>query len=360
MENSHFALSPATNWYSNQILDVSLDGYIAYGSKSSIIILDKLQTSSKYFSRNLRAERSFDFDNFVLVEKSEKQNWRASNEWKRPKILQTSLVQDKSKVTVLNWAPNGKYVVACTEEGLAKLFAFDNAKLKSKYYHATHAEKAVQDSRKKIEAVCWTCDDTIVTADNLGNLVVWDFQVQQYKCLSFGRNQIQVIKSHPDNDDIVAIGYRYGSVLIASINGKAGQVIHKIRCNEEDIQGLAWAKDEVFEPETGGHLLAVSSRSRIVSVWSGETAAQIANLRPQSFFKYTQKGKPQEPPFLSCTFAASKGAKNCIFFTGPQGEIYKWDLTKVIFTFSLSVLSFFSVNYPISSFFSLFKFQLSH
>lgn len=263
------------------------------------------------------------FDKIVLisVEKSEKQNWRASNDWKRPKFLHTSIVQDKSKVTVISWSPDGQHVAAGTEEGLAKLFAFDKAKLKSKYYHTTHADKAVQDSRKKIEALCWTNDETIVTGDALGNLVVWNHQAQNYKCLNFGRHQIQVIKSQ--SDELIAIGCRHGLVLIVSIN--SAKIIHKIRCSEEDIQGLAWAKDQVFEPELNRYLLAVSSRSKVISVWCGQTSTQIANLKPKTFTTYPSKDKKHEP-FLTCSFGT---VGNCIFFTGPQGEVYKWDLTKL-------------------------------
>ena len=40
MEFSKFSLPPAANWFGAHILDVSVDGVIAYGSKSSVVLYE--------------------------------------------------------------------------------------------------------------------------------------------------------------------------------------------------------------------------------------------------------------------------------------------------------------------------------
>ena len=43
-----FVLPPATNWYSAHILDVCDNGFVAYGSKSNLVLVEIPQITGKY------------------------------------------------------------------------------------------------------------------------------------------------------------------------------------------------------------------------------------------------------------------------------------------------------------------------
>ena len=79
------------------------------------------------------------------------------------------------------------------DDGVARLFMFDGHKLKSKQSHLTHKETS--RDRGKINALCWmNNNETVVTGDDSGSLVVWDVNAQQTKCLALSKNTILVMR----------------------------------------------------------------------------------------------------------------------------------------------------------------------
>ena len=49
MDFGKFSLPPSSNWFYPHLLDVSVDGAIAYGSKSSIVVLESVKKNGKHF-----------------------------------------------------------------------------------------------------------------------------------------------------------------------------------------------------------------------------------------------------------------------------------------------------------------------
>ena len=47
MEFGKFSLPPSSNWFYPHLLDVSVDGVIAYGTKSSIVVLESVKKNGK-------------------------------------------------------------------------------------------------------------------------------------------------------------------------------------------------------------------------------------------------------------------------------------------------------------------------
>ena len=47
MEFGKFSLPPSSNWFYPHLLDVSVDGVIAYGTKSSIVVLEIVKKNGK-------------------------------------------------------------------------------------------------------------------------------------------------------------------------------------------------------------------------------------------------------------------------------------------------------------------------
>ena len=51
MDFGKFSLPPSSNWFYPHLLDVSVDGVIAYGSKSSIVVLESVKKNGKHYKR---------------------------------------------------------------------------------------------------------------------------------------------------------------------------------------------------------------------------------------------------------------------------------------------------------------------
>ena len=124
----------------------------------------------------------------------EKSDWRTKPDWNRPKSISLCLASgDKAKVTGVKWSPNGQMIATCTDDGVARLFAFGGRQLKSKQSHVTHRETS--KDRCKINALCWMKNnETVVTGDDLGSIVVWDVIAQQTRCLTLSKNTILVMR----------------------------------------------------------------------------------------------------------------------------------------------------------------------
>ena len=76
---------------------------------------------------------------------------------------------------------------------MARLFSFDGIKLKAKQSHLTHKETS--KDKCKINALCWmNNNETVVTGDDLGSMVIWDVTAQQTRYLTLSKNTILVMR----------------------------------------------------------------------------------------------------------------------------------------------------------------------
>lgn len=243
------------------------------------------------------------FTNFIFPD--DNLDWRAKAEWNRPKLLSSSLVSnDKVKVNAVKWSPDGKHLVGCSEDGIAKLFSFDG-KLKSKQFHSTHKEFSRE--KCKINAVEWVNEETVVTGDDQGNLVVWNVSAHQTRLLTLNRNSIFAMKVHPEDEEILAFACKLGLVYVVHIGGK-GKIMEKIRVFDEDVQGLDWL---TYPNLSSNPLLAVSGRNKCASIWDSKTGKKLLHTKLKSFGAWI----------------TLKWIKSSIFLSGGQGELFKWDLS---------------------------------
>ena len=84
-------------------------------------------------------------------------------------------------------------LATCTDDGVARMFSFDGKKLKSKQSHLTH--KDTSKDKYKINAICWMSNnETVVTGDDSGTIVIWDVTAQQTRCLALSKNTILVMR----------------------------------------------------------------------------------------------------------------------------------------------------------------------
>ena len=62
--------------------------------------------------------------------------------------------------------------------------------------------------------------DSIVSGDEIGNLVIWDTTTNTTRCVNFGRHCIFVLEAHPFDEDVIAFGCRLGLVFVVNLTGK--------------------------------------------------------------------------------------------------------------------------------------------
>ena len=112
----------------------------------------------------------------------------------KPKVIDICLGSgEKAKITGVKWSPNGQFLATSTDDGVARLFSFDGIKLKSKQSHLTHKETS--KDKCKINAICWmNNNETVVTGDDLGSIVIWDVTAQQTRYLTLSKNTILVMR----------------------------------------------------------------------------------------------------------------------------------------------------------------------
>ena len=254
-----------------------------------------------------------------------KSNWRIKSNWQRPQaFLFTHLFGERCKITCVKWQ-NENSVVATTDDGMAKLFQFQNGSLKTLQSHCTH--KQLSRDKFKINAIAVTKDLKVVTGDEYGNLVIWDTFAQQTRGLTLSKNTILVMKAHPVHHELLAFGCRLGLVYIVNINGR-GRIIQKIRAHDEDIQGVDWCHEsipDIFEnleflkdDDNRHNIIAVSSRDRSLSIWSLKTGGILAKLKIPSTYR-------NDSPWITMKWFS----QSLILVSGAQGELCQWDLSKL-------------------------------
>ena len=241
------------------------------------------------------------------------------------------LFGERCKITCVKWQDETS-VVATTDDGMAKLFQFQNGTLKTLQSHCTH--KQLSRDKFRINAIAVTKDLKVVTGDEYGNLVIWDTFAQQTRSLTLSKNTILVMKAHPVHHELLAFGCRLGLVYVVNINGR-GRIIQKIRAHDEDIQGIDWCHEsipdvlkddlndefEVKDDDSSCHnIFAVSSRDKSLSIWSLKTGSGLAKLKIPSFSTYRN-----DSPWITMKWLS----QSLILVSGAQGELCQWDLSKI-------------------------------
>ncbi len=75
--------------------------------------------------------------------------------------------------------------------------------------------------RCKVNTIAWShlSPDNVISGDDLGTIVIWDVKVNATRFLTFGRQSIHVLETHPFIENVVGYGCRLGLVFIVDISG---------------------------------------------------------------------------------------------------------------------------------------------
>jgi WD40 repeat protein len=189
--------------------------------------------------------------------------------------------------------------------------------------------KSTSFQRHRVQALCWSVlsPSTLFSADEVGNVVVWDARINSTRSLSFnGKHNVIVMRAAGHADDVVAIGCKKGLILVCSTTG-SGKTLQRIRFHDEDVHDISWAPigPNVFseDGEEDDPLFAVSSRDRQMSVWSARTGRQRASMRIGP--PYKQQQQRNDFFWFPCLWLRP----DTLVTGGTQGEMVTWDLARL-------------------------------
>jgi gem associated protein 5 len=138
-------------------------------------------------------------------------------------------------------------------------------------------------------------------------------------------------------------GFLTGQLLIVDV--RDGRVLHRLAGHEDEIQTLAWrnfalpvqsapsvsdtAADSWRQPAVAGFLLASTSKDRTVRVWDikpdcADLHCQLSLPKSNAFGGGSTAQNRTRPLWFACAWSPSQPTK--LLSTGPQGEVFEWDI----------------------------------
>ncbi|KAH0629873.1 hypothetical protein JD844_012324 [Phrynosoma platyrhinos] len=202
-----------------------------------------------------------------------------------------------------------------------------------------------------ISALHWSpkVKDLVVSGDEKGIVICyWHNRNDSQTFFPEPRN-IFCLTCSPHHENLVAIGYKDGIVVLIDISRK-GEVIHRLRGHDDEIHSLAWCpvlgeegicnQQEEFQEETTtggvseeaagtkGYCLASGSKDQTIRVWSCTRGRMIMTLK-LPFLKRRGGGvEPAVKERLWLTLHWSQSHPQKIFSSCFGGELLQWDLTQ--------------------------------
>ncbi|XP_042304465.1 gem-associated protein 5-like [Sceloporus undulatus] len=301
-------LPASPNWYCSRCSDASRDGALFGFASRNVVCLLEVRAAAPAFRGELvgHTERVSGFSfcpypgqSYFCASSSDDgavKIWDA-----RTLIVMTEHTLHQSTISALHWSPKVKdLVVSGDEKGIVIC-----------YWHNRNDSQAFFPEPRNI--FCLTCS--------------------------------------PHHENLVAIGYKDGIVVIIDINRK-GDVIHRLRGHDDEIHSLAWCpvlgeegicnQEEAFqgaykeETTTGGeseeaagtkgYCLASGSKDQTIRVWNCTRGRVIMTLK-LPFLKRRGGGvelAAKERLWLTLHWSQNQPTK--IFSSCFGGELLQWDL----------------------------------
>ncbi|XP_015858979.1 gem-associated protein 5 isoform X3 [Peromyscus maniculatus bairdii] len=203
-----------------------------------------------------------------------------------------------------------------------------------------------------ISALHWspTVKDLIVSGDEKGVVFCYWLNRNDSQHLFTEPRTIFCLTCSPHHEDLVAIGYKDGIVVIIDIS-KKGEVIHRLRGHDDEIHSIAWCplsgedclsihQEENSEPSipngklitetpiTKGCYLATGSKDQTIRIWSCSRGRGIMVLK-LPFLKRRGGGvDPTVKERLWLTLHWPKNQPTQLVSSCFGGELLLWDLTQ--------------------------------
>lgn len=204
-----------------------------------------------------------------------------------------------------------------------------------------------------ISALHWSprVKDLIISGDEKGVVFCYWFNRNDSQYLFIEPRTIFCLTCSPHHEDLVAIGYKDGIVVIIDIS-KKGEVIHRLRGHDDEIHSIAWCplpgedclsinqEENSEEPEipngkviaqspvTKGCYLATGSKDQTIRIWSCSRGRGVMILK-LPFLKRRGGGiDPTVKERLWLTLHWPKDQPTQLVSSSFGGELLLWDLTQ--------------------------------
>ncbi|XP_006076052.4 gem-associated protein 5 isoform X3 [Bubalus kerabau] len=203
-----------------------------------------------------------------------------------------------------------------------------------------------------ISALHWSprVKDLIVSGDEKGVVFCYWLNRNDSQHLFIEPRTIFCLTCSPHHEDLVAIGYKDGIVVIIDIS-KKGEVMHRLRGHDDEIHSIAWCplsgedclsinQEENSEPEmpngkvitqtpvTKGCYLATGSKDQTIRIWSCSRGRGVMTLK-LPFLKRRGGGvDPTVKERLWLTLHWPKDQPTQLVSSCFGGELLLWDLTQ--------------------------------
>ncbi|XP_006165160.1 gem-associated protein 5 isoform X2 [Tupaia chinensis] len=237
----------------------------------------------------------------------------------------------------------GQYNLCATssDDGTVKIWDVETKTVVTE--HALH--------QHTISALHWSprVKDLIVSGDEKGVIFCYWLNRNDSQHLFIEPRTIFCLTCSPHHDDLVAIGYKDGIVVIIDIS-KKGEVIHRLRGHDDEIHSITWCplpgedclsinQEENSEPEipngkftaqtvTKGCYLATGSKDQTIRIWSCSRGRAVMVLK-LPFLKRRGGGidpTVKERLWLTLHWPSNQPAQLVSSCFG--GELLLWDLTQ--------------------------------
>uniref|UniRef100_A0ABI7WZ53 Gem nuclear organelle associated protein 5 n=1 Tax=Felis catus TaxID=9685 RepID=A0ABI7WZ53_FELCA len=239
----------------------------------------------------------------------------------------------------------GQYNLCATssDDGTVKIWDVETKAVVTE--HALH--------QHTISALHWSpqVKDLIVSGDEKGVVFCYWLNRNDSQHLFIEPRTIFCLTCSPHHEDLVAIGYKDGIVVIIDIS-KKGEVIHRLRGHDDEIHSIAWcplpgedclsiSQEENSEepaipngkvtaqtPVTKGCYLATGSKDQTIRIWSCSRGRGVMVLK-LPFLKRRGGGiDPTIKERLWLTLHWPKDQPTQLVSSCFGGELLLWDLTQ--------------------------------
>ncbi|XP_062941453.1 gem-associated protein 5 isoform X2 [Cynocephalus volans] len=238
----------------------------------------------------------------------------------------------------------GQYNLCATssDDGTVKIWDVETKTVVTE--HALH--------QHTISALHWSplVKDLIVSGDEKGVVFCYWFNRNDSQHLFIEPRTIFCLTCSPHHEDLVAVGYKDGIVVITDIS-KKGEVIHRLRGHDDEIHSIAWCpllgedclsvnQEENSEPEvpngkvtaqipvTRGCYLATGSKDQTIRIWSCSRGRGVMILK-LPFLKRRGGGTdPTVKERLWLTLHWPSNQPTQLVSSCFGGELLLWDLTQ--------------------------------
>uniref|UniRef100_A0A2K5PH88 Gem nuclear organelle associated protein 5 n=1 Tax=Cebus imitator TaxID=2715852 RepID=A0A2K5PH88_CEBIM len=239
----------------------------------------------------------------------------------------------------------GQYNLCATssDDGTVKIWDVETKTVVTE--HALH--------QHTISTLHWSprVKDLIVSGDEKGVVFCYWLNRNDSQHLFIEPRTIFCLTCSPHHEDLVAIGYKDGIVVIIDIS-KKGEVIHRLRGHDDEIHSIAWCplpgedclsinQEETSEdpeitngnaigqaPGTNGCYLATGSKDQTIRIWSCSRGRGVMILK-LPFLKRRGGGiDPTVKERLWLTLHWPSNQPSQLVSSCFGGELLQWDLTQ--------------------------------